>query len=135
MKALVANKPPAGVVSDIPFLISTVPSGQASLASGSDRTQAATTSFVDMFSPLEHYQESHLELVFAQAASTVKGSSSFQQSVDPLLVDAQNITPLDQVEEGKLSELEDQPEQDSSDGAISEDQNYRETVHGMVIHP
>ena len=36
-------------------------------------------------------------------------------------------------EEGELSEVEDQPELDTvdSDRAISEDQNYRETVRGV----
>ena len=52
--------------------------------------------------------------------------------MDPLLVAARNIAPPDQ-EEGKLSELEDQPEQDTSysDHAIGEDQNYCETVRGL----
>ena len=38
MKAPVVHKPPAGALSQTPFLISTVPSGQAGPASGSDRT-------------------------------------------------------------------------------------------------
>ena len=54
-------------------------------------------------------------------------------NMDQLPVPARKITPPDQVEEGELSELEDQPEQDINDSnhAISEDQNYRETVRGV----
>ena len=36
VKALVVHKPPAGSLSQTPFLLSTVPSGQAGLASGPD---------------------------------------------------------------------------------------------------
>ena len=131
---------PAGALSDTPFLISTVPSGQAGPASGPDRTQTATTFTMDMVSPLEHlYQESDPEPVFAQPASTVPVSSLFQQSVESLPVVAQNISPPDQVEEGELSELEDQPEQDNSDHAVSEDQNSWDSercagFYGMVAH-
>ena len=60
-------------------------------------------------------------------------SASYEHSVDLLLVTARNITPPDQVEEGELLELVDQPEQDNSDSdcTISEDQNYRETLRGV----
>ena len=72
VKAPVTDKPLAGALSDTPFLISTVSSGQAGPASGPDRTQSATTSSVDMVSPLENlYKESDPELVFAQPASTI----------------------------------------------------------------
>ena len=126
VKVPVAHKPLAGSLSQTPFMISSVPSGQASPASGPDRTQtqAATTSSVDMVSPLDNlYQESDPEPV----------SASYEHSVDPLPASIQNITPPDQVEEGELSELEDQPEQDNTDSgcAISEDQNYHETVRGV----
>ena len=59
--------------------------------------------------------------------------SSYEQCVEPLPVSAQNVSPPEQAEEGELSELEDQPEQDShdTDRAIREDQNYRETVRGV----
>ena len=39
VKAPVADKPPAGSLSQTPFLLSTLPSGQADSASGTDRTQ------------------------------------------------------------------------------------------------
>ena len=132
VKAPVAHQPPAGALSQTPFLISSVPSGQAGPASGPDRThtQTATSSCVDMVSPLENlYQQSDPEPVFSHPASTGPVSASFELSVDPLPASARNITPPDQVE-GELSELEEQLEQDNSDSdhAISEDQNYRETV-------
>ena len=58
---------------------------------------------------------------------------SYDQSVEPLSVSARNVSPPTQFEEGELSELEDQPDQDNveSDRAMSEDQNYRETVRGV----
>ena len=87
-----------------------------------------------MVSPLENlYQESDLEPVFAQPASSGPVISSYEQCIEPLPVSARNITPLEQAEEGELSELEDQPEQDNNDTdrAISEDQNYCETVRGV----
>ena len=79
------------------------------------------------------YQETDPEPVFAQPASAGPVSATYEHSVDPLPVSSRNITPLDQVEEGELSQLEDQPEQDNSDSdhTISEDQNYRETVRGV----
>ena len=134
VKAPVAHKPPAGSLSQVPFLLSSVPSGQAGPASGPDRTQTITTSSVDMVSPLENlYQESDSEPVFAQPASSGPVISSYEQCVEPLPVSARNISPPEQVDEGELSELDDQPEQDSNDTdcAISEDQNYRETVRGV----
>ena len=132
VKAPVAHNPPAGSLSQTPFLISAVPSGQAGLASGPGRTQTTSTSSVNMVSPLENlYQESDPEPVFAQPAASGPLSTAYEHSVDLLPVAARNIVPPDQ-EEGELSELEDQPEQGNSDSdhAISEDQNYRETVRG-----
>ena len=134
VKAPVAHKPSAGSLSPTPFLLSTVPSSQAGPASGPDRPQTATTSSVDMISPLENmYQESDPEPVFTNSASSSPVTSSYEQCVEPLLVSAQNITPPEQAEEGELSELEDQPEQDNNDRdhAISEDQNYHKTVRGV----
>ena len=85
-----------------------------------------------MVSPLDNlYQDP--EPVFAHSASSGPVSASYELSVDPLPATPRNITPPDQIEEGELSELDDQPEQDNSDSdrAISEDQNYRETVRGV----
>ena len=50
-----------------------------------------------------------------------------------LSVSARNVSPPTHYEEGELSELEDQPDQDNveSDRAMSEDQNYREIVRGV----
>ena len=131
VKAPVAHKPPAGSLSHPPFLLSSIPFGQAGPASGPDQTQTIITLSVDMVFPLENwYQESDPEPVFAQPASSGPVIFSYEQCVEPLLVSARNISPPEQVEEGELSELDDQPEQDNNDPdrAISEDQNYRETV-------
>ena len=110
--------------------MTSVPSGQAAPASGPDRTQSSSN--VDMVSPLEQlYQDPDPELVFAGPASS--GPVSSEQSVEPLSVSARNVSPPTHFEEGELSELEDQPDQDNveSDRAMSEDQNYRETVRGV----
>ena len=133
VKAPVVHKPPAGSLSQTPFLLASVPSGQGSLASGPDRTQMTTTSSVDMVSPLENlYQEPDPEPVFARPASSGPVSMSYGQCIEPLPMSAQNISPTDQTEEGELSELEDQLEQDNSDSdCVSEDQNYHETVRGV----
>ena len=116
--APVAHKPPAGALSQTPFMISSVPSGQAGPSSGPDRTQiqAATISSVDMVSPLDNlFNESDSEPVFSHPASVGPVSASYEHSVDPLPASARNITPPDQAEEEELSELEDQPEQDNTD--------------------
>ena len=116
VKAPVAHKPPVGSLSQTPFLLASVPSGQAGLASGPDRTQTTTTSSVDMVSPLENlYQEPDPEPVFARPASSGPVSTSYEQCIEPLPVSARNISPPDQTEEGELSELEEQPKQDNSD--------------------
>ena len=110
--------------------MTSVPSGQAAPASGPDRTQSSSN--VDMVSPLEQlYQDPDPEPVFAGPASS--GPVPYDQSVDPLSVSARNVSPPSHFEEGELSELEDQPDQDNveSDRAMSEDQNYRETVRGV----
>ena len=59
--------------------------------------------------------------------------SSVEQCVEPLPVSARDIIQPGQTEEGELSELEDQPDTDNTetDRAMSEDQNYRETVTGI----
>ena len=75
MKAPVVHKPPTGALSQTPFLISTVPSGQA----GPDRKQNTTTSSVDMISPLENlYQETDPEPVFAQLVSAGPASATYE---------------------------------------------------------
>ena len=90
---------------------------------------------MDMVSPLEQlYQDPDPEPVFAGPTSS--GPVSYEQGVEPLSVSARNVSPPTHFEEGELSELEDQPDQDNvesveSDRAMSEDQNYRETVRGV----
>ena len=74
VKVPVAHKPPAGSLSHTPFMLFSVPSGQAGPASGPDQiqTQATTTTTfsVDMVSPLDNlYQEPDLEPVFVHPAS------------------------------------------------------------------
>ena len=53
----------------------------------------------------------------------------------PFFILPQDVLPPDQQEEGEVSKPEDQPDQDSldSDKAISEDQNYRKTVQGVIV--
>ena len=82
-----------------------------------------------MSSPLENlYSKTDLEPVFYQpspVASTVSSS--------PLQFPARDIVSPDQFEEGEVSEPDDQQDSDSGDKdkVLSEDQNYRETVHGV----
>ena len=136
VKAPVTHKPPTGVLSQNPFLLPTVPSGQNGPAFGLDRTHtttATTSSSVDMVSPLENlYQEPDPGPVFAQPASSGP-VSSIEQCVEPLPVSYRDIIQSEQTEEGELSELEDQLDTDNTetDCAMSEDQNYWETVRGV----
>ena len=137
VKAPVTHGPPAVSLSQAPFLLSAVPSGQASPASGPDRTcvsSTATTTSVGMTSPLENlYPVTDVdatELVFAQPGPVSYG--------DPLShslpVSSASYLHPEPAEEGELSDLEDQPDVDAgdSDRVISEDQNYRETVMGVI---
>ena len=62
VKAPVAHKPPARSLSQAPFLLSAVPSGQAGPASGPDRTHTTSSSSVDMVSPLENLTQSRFLL-------------------------------------------------------------------------
>ena len=116
------------VLSQALFLLSAVPSGQAGPASGPDRT--LTTTSVEMISPLENlYPDTDTsELVFSQPSPV----SSGDQISHSLPVFASHVA-LEPIEEGELSELEDQPEVDTGDSKrlISEDQNYRETVRDV----
>ena len=103
VKAPVVHQPPAGALSQTPFLLSSVPSGQAAPASGPDRAQTSTS--LDMSSPLENlYPEADLEPVFVQPglASAVEPSSS------PCLVPARDVMPPDQIEEGEVLGPDDQ---------------------------
>ena len=111
VKAPVQHGPPAGAISQTPFLLSAVPSGQASPASSPDRTK--TSSSLDMTSPLENlYPENDsTELVFAQPGPV----STAEHVSDPLPVSAQDVLPPEQFEQGEVSELEDQPELDTAD--------------------
>ena len=85
---------------------------------------------VEITSPLENlYPDTDTsELVFSQPDPV----SSEDQISHCLSVLASHVAP-EPTEEGELSELEDQMKVDTgdSDRAISEDQNYRETVRGV----
>ena len=129
VKALVTHVPPAGSLSQAPFMLSAVPSGQAGPASGPDRTRATTTvTSVGMSSPVENlYPEQDVdttEPVFSQPGPVSYG--------DPLShslpVSSARFLPPDPVEEGELSDPEEQPEVDTRDSekVIGEEQNYRE---------
>ena len=121
VKLPVDHKPPAGAVSQNPFLISSVPPGQASLASGPDK---AHTSTVDMSSPLENlYPEADPEPVFAQPGP----APATDFSSGPLPASDRDTFQPEQTEEGELSNPDDQPDPDTTDfdKTLSEDQNYR----------
>ena len=96
-------------MSQTPFLISSVPSSQASPASGPDRTHTST---VDMSSPLESlYPETYPELVFAQPGPT----PAMDYSSGPLPVSDHDIAQPEPTEEGKLSDPNDKPDPDTTD--------------------
>ena len=63
VKAPVSHAPPAGSLSQAPFLLSAVPSGQAGPASGPDRTSfTSSTTTMGMTSPLENlYPEADID--------------------------------------------------------------------------
>ena len=132
VKAPVQYGPPAGAISQAPFLLSSVPSSQAAPASGPDGTltSATATTSVEMTSPLENFYPDidNPEPVFSQPGPVSTGV----QLSHSLPVSATDPAP-ENFEEGELSEVEDQPEFDTgdSDRAISEDQNYRKTVSGV----
>ena len=127
VKLPVNHKSPAGALSQIPFLISFVPSSKADPASTPDRTHIST---VDMSSPLENlYPETGPELVFAQPGHAL----AMDYSSGPLLVSDRDIAQPEQTEEGELSDLDNQPDPDTTDldKTLCEDHNYRETVSGV----
>ena len=128
VKAPVEHQPLTGPLSQTPFLLLAVPSDQASPASGPDGVQANKS--LDMSSPLENlYPNNDPEPVFAQPGLV----SATVSSAGPLPVSAWEVIPLEQYEEVEVSDPEDQPDPDTGDQdcAISEDQNYRETVRGV----
>ena len=65
-------------------------------------------------------------------ASTV---SATVPNFEPLPVSARDVVPREQFEEGEVSDSEHQPDLDTgdSDRAISEDQNYRETIRRVRV--
>ena len=92
-----------GILSQAPFLISAVPSGQA----GPDRTQMS----MDMASKLVNLYpeiETDPEPVFAHPGPVHASDSS----TGPLSTSAQDYIPPKQVEEGELSDPDDQPDPD-----------------------
>ena len=131
VKAPVSHIPPAGAISQNPFIQSSGPSGQAGPASGPDGSQTLTSTAISRSSPLENlYPETDPEPVFQQPGPV----SSSQPSSGPLHFPARDIIPPDQFEEGEVSDPEPEDQQDSDSGdkdrVLSEDQNYRETVRG-----
>ena len=137
VKAPVSHQAPAGALSQAPFLLSSVPSGQAGPASGPDRIKPSatvTTSSIAMTSPLEGlYTEQDPEPVFSQQSSSGPVASAFPQP--PPQSNLFRSAP-EHFEEGEVSDQEDvtdQPDQESPDldKTLSKDQNYRETVRGV----
>ena len=93
-------------------------------------TTATATTFVEMQSPLENFYPDidNSEPVFSLPGPVSTGVHLSHSHP----VSATDPAP-ETFEEGELSEVEDQPELHTgdSDWAISEDQNYRETVRGV----
>ena len=127
VKAPVTHGLPAGSLSQAPFMLSVVPSGQAGL----DRTSVTTTvTSVGMTSPLENlYPDPDVdstEPVFLQPGPVSYGDSSSHS----LPVSSASYLPPEPAEEGEVSDPEEQPDVEAgdSDRVLSEEQNYRETV-------
>ena len=134
VKTPVSHAPPAGSLSQAPFLLSAVPSGQAGPASGPDRVSfTSSTTNVGMTSPLENlYPEPDIdttEPVFSQPGPVSYGDSCSQS----LPVSSASYLPPEPAEEGEVSDPEDQPDVEAgdSDRVLSEEQNYRETVRSV----
>ena len=132
VKAPVSHIPPAGAISQHPFIQSSGPSGQVGQASGPDGAQTLTSTAFSRSSPLENlYPENDPEPVFQQPGPV----ASSQPSSGPLHFPARDIIPPDQFEEGEVSDPEPEDQQDSDSGdkdrVLSWDQNYRETVRGV----
>ena len=106
VKALVTHGPPAGSLSQAPFILSAVPSDQAGLASGLERTSVATTvSSVGMTSPLENLNPDpdvdSTEPVFSQPVDSLSHS---------VPVSSASYLPPEPAEEGEASDPEEQPD-------------------------
>ena len=138
VKAPVSHAPPAGSLSQAPFLLSAVPSGQAGPASGPDRTSfiaTAPTTSVGMTSPLENlYPEPEADIDSTEPVFSQPGPVSYGVLLSHSVpVSSSSYLPPEPVEEGKVSDPEEQPdfEAGDSDKVLSEEQNYRETVRGV----
>ena len=110
VKVPVPHQAPQGSLSQTPFIQSSVLSGQAGPASGPYGTQ---TSSQPMYrsSPLENlYPETYQKPVFQQP-----GLVASAVSTGPLQHSARDIMSPDQIEEGEVSEPDDQPDSDSGD--------------------
>ena len=133
VKAPVTHGPPAGSLSQAPFMLSTVPSGQAGSASGPDRTSVTTTvTSVGMTSLENLYPDLDVdstEPVFSQPGPVSYGDSSSHS----LPVSSASYLPPEPAEEGEVSDPEEQPDVGAgdSDRVLSDEQNYRETVRGV----
>ena len=133
VKAPVTHGPPAGSLSQAPFMLSTVPSGQAGPASGPDRTSVTTTvASVGMTSLENLYPDLDVdstEPVFSQPGPVSYGDSSSHS----LPVSSASYLPPEPAEEGEVSDPEEQPDVEAgdSDRVLSDEQNYRETVRGV----
>ena len=134
VKAPVSHAPPAGSLSQAPFLLSAVPSGQAGPASGPDRVSfTSSTTNVGITSPLENlYPEPDIDTTepfFSQPGPVSYGDPCSQS----LPVSSASYLPPEPAEEGEVSDPEDQPDVEAgdSDRVLSEEQNYRETVRGV----
>ena len=99
VKAPVTHGPPAGSLSQAPFVLSAVPSGQAGPASGPDRTSVTspTVTSVGMSSPLENL---YPEPVFSQPGPVSYGDSSSHS----LPVSSASYLPPELAEEGEVSD-------------------------------
>ena len=136
VKAPVSHAPPAGSLSQAPFLLSAVPSGQAGPASGPDRTSfTTTTTSVGMTSPLENlYPEPEAYIDSTEPVFSQPGPVSYGDLLSHSVpVSSSSYLPPEPVEEGEVSDPEEQPdfEAGDSDKVLSEEQNYRETVRGV----
>ena len=133
VKAPVTHGPPAGSLSQAPFMLSAVPSSQAGPASGPDRTSVTTTvTSVGMTSLENLYPDPDVdstEPVFSQPGPVSYGDSLSHS----LPVSSASYLPPEPVEEGEVSDPEEQPDVEAgdSDRVLSEEQNYRETVRGV----
>ena len=134
VKAPVSHGPPAGSLSQAPFMLSAVPSGQAGPASGPDRTSTITS--VGMSSLENLYPDTDVdttEPVFSQPGPVSYGDSLSQS----FPASGASFLPLEPAEEGEVSDPEEQPDVDTGDAdrLLSEEQNYRETVMGWTHIP